>query len=93
MLESVLGIVSGFFDFTSYITDYFKENRIRDTQKRIDYLEGEIASQKRSAIAVAKMHSNEIYVLNNKHSQEMSQLKDDLQAEMNPVVGKRRLQG
>ena len=93
MLESILGIVAGFFDFTSYVTDYFRDQRIRDTQRHIDNLNSELSALRSTVKQERNANADKIAALHMHYAEEIEQIVEDAEATVNPKVGGREISG
>ncbi|MEA3453977.1 MAG: hypothetical protein U9R12_03485 [Candidatus Caldatribacteriota bacterium] len=51
-MSGIISIVGGVFHFISYVTDYFKNGEIRNTQKKIDQLSYDLRDAKETIRAL-----------------------------------------
>ncbi len=93
MLESGLKIVAGLFDFTGYITDYFRDKSIREAQDILNKNRATIKSLNATLVRERKEHKFAIENTEQMYIRQIKQIQDDAMAEANPRVGARRIDG
>ena len=92
MLSSIMSFLGGIGDFSSYITEYFKNSSIKKTQKNIDTLEEEIRVLK-SKLSAAKVEcEREKERLRAEMEQSVDALTVEIDA-MHPKIGGRTIEG
>jgi uncharacterized protein YlxW (UPF0749 family) len=93
MLSSILNAISVAAEFAKYVTAYFREKSIRDTQRRLDTQESEILALKAKLKKERKEHEMELEYLEQIYLQKISEIEDTTSASSNPVVGARKISG
>lgn len=92
MLTSILSAASGFFKFTGYVSEYFKEKSIRDTQKQIAELKASVKMLQSQIKNNKKNYDIDLEVQRHIFEQEISSLKDVASAK-NPSKKPRKIIG
>ncbi len=92
MFESVLSFLGGVGNFASYVTDYFKEKGIKDTQKRIDELQNSLENCIHSRDELVKKCEQDKMLIKTKYDQKIDELIGEIDV-VNPKVGGRVIEG
>ena len=92
-MESILGILSGIADFSSYLTDYFRDKRIRDTQRHIDNLESQLSTMRSSLKHERNSHADKVAAIHMRYSEQIDAMADEVEELLHPRVGEREIKG
>jgi len=93
MFGQIMSFMGGLGNLTSYLTEYFKNKGIRDTQKEIDTLRHTVKALKDSIVALRIQNQAEIDRLKIEHETEIEVLTSGYEAAANPVKGARVIEG
>ena len=92
MLDGVFSFLGGVGDFASYITGYFKENGIKDTQKQIDELTKALEYALANNEELIKKCEQEKLLIRTEYDQRIDAISMELDA-INPKIGGREISG
>jgi len=93
MFKSLISVLDSVMSFSDNLFSFFDKKRERDTQKRIDLLENENHDLKAELVAALDKYETNLDTTRAECDMKIQRILDDIEADMNPTVGKREIKG